>query len=312
MAAYLLTDDTLTLFHDDGVYTASAKDSNWPEVCEAMRNMDYDGVIDLIDVAETLRGYVNGEVTITDYDVLYAGEPVDPVLTQYILKIKRDGFPFQHMLLFIKELYKNESYRSRGQLFRWMQRNNVTVTEDGYFVAYKRVKDDWTDVYTGKINNSPGQVIEMPRCYISDDPTELCSTGLHVASLGYLKHYGGTRLVAVKVSPADVVSVPVDHDDTKMRVCRYEVLHELPMSLIEENREAWIRSVCNADGTEDEPEQDWILSCEDPSGTTLYYDEYGNWTSDGDGMQRYDTFFDAEVARLKLANPDGVKAERLE
>jgi len=30
--------------------------------------------------------------------------------------------------------------------------------------------------------------------------------------------------VLVKVNPKDVVSVPVDYNNTKMRVCRYEVI----------------------------------------------------------------------------------------
>lgn len=316
MAAYLLSENTLTLFHNDGVYTASSKDSNWNEVVQAMKEQDYDKVVTLINLTESLIDYVNGSVMITDYNVFYQGEPVDPVLTQYILRIKKDGFPFQHMLLFIENLYENPSYRSREQLFRWMQRNNVTVTEDGHFVAYKRIKYDWTDVYTGKIDNSPGRIVEMERCRISDDPTELCSTGLHVASLGYLKGYGGERLVAVKVNPADVVSVPVDHDDTKMRVCRYEVLHELPMSLVDENREAWTRSVCNADGTEDdyddEDEGRWILTSTDPSGEPLYYDEGGDWSVSSDFIQYYDTWEDAHDVLCKMDDPERVKIERIE
>ncbi|CAM6053339.1 unnamed protein product [Sphagnum tenellum] len=45
--------------------------------------------------------------------------------------------------------------------------------------------------------------------------------------MSYLPSYGssdGNTIVIVKIDPADVVSVPVDYNCAKMRICRYEVL----------------------------------------------------------------------------------------
>lgn len=50
--------------------------------------------------------------------------------------------------------------------------------------------------------------------------------------MGYtyaLNHYGsssGTKIVKVKVHPKDVVSIPVDYNNAKMRTCGYEVIEE--------------------------------------------------------------------------------------
>ena len=78
---------------------------------------------------------------------------------------------------------------------------------------------------TGKWDNSPGAVCEINRELVDDNPTNTCSTGLHVACFGYAKDFG-EKLVEVKVNPADVVCVPIDYNNTKMRVCRFEVLAE--------------------------------------------------------------------------------------
>jgi len=42
-----------------------------------------------------------------------------------------------------------------------------------------------------------------------------------------LNHFGGERIVIVKINPADVVSIPSDYNDAKGRTCRYEVIGEL-------------------------------------------------------------------------------------
>ena len=53
---------------------------------------------------------------------------------------------------------------------------------------------------------------------------QTCSTGLHVASYNYAKGYSGDVMIMVKVNPRDVVAVPTDYNNEKMRVCQYEVM----------------------------------------------------------------------------------------
>jgi hypothetical protein len=292
MSAYLLTDDSLTLFHNDNVYKASASDTVWTEAVEALRNKDYDEVVRLVNTLDALKTYVTGDIIISDYSVMFRGQTVEPVLTQYILRMKREGFDITPMVRFLENLYDNPSYRSRQQLYRFLEANKMPLTEDGCFMAYKRVNYDWLDVYSQTYNNAPGQIIEMPREQISDDPTELCSVGLHVCALGYLSSYRGDKLVAVKVNPRDVVSVPTDYNDTKMRVCRYEVVGELPMNLIDENKEAWDKTVVE-DDEEWEPEISYYLRTTDPNGNYMYYTTGEDWAADKEFIQYFDTEEDA-------------------
>src|SRR5690606_34879601 len=68
------------------------------------------------------------------------------------------------------------------------------------------------------------------RNQVDDNPEHTCSKGLHVAGWNYAAGtaYGGaSRYLMIKVSPEHVVSVPVDYDFQKMRVCQYEVIKEV-------------------------------------------------------------------------------------
>lgn len=68
----------------------------------------------------------------------------------------------------------------------------------------------------------------MPRSQVTADSGIGCSAGLHVGTWDYAVTFLGhdTPVLAVLVSPRDVVSVPTDCDAQKMRVCRYQVLRE--------------------------------------------------------------------------------------
>ena len=313
MSACLLTEESLTLFHNGTIYKARASDENWDEIRDAVREQDYDKVVELVDRLEQMRNYVTGKVTVGEDNIYYGERPIDPVLARYVLKIKRDGFKFDYMLRFIENLYANPSPRAHEQTFRFMTSNDITITDDGCMMLYKLVRDDYKDVYSGTISNHIGAVVEVPRRSVDDDPTRTCSYGLHVASLAYLRHYSGTHLMAVKVNPRDIVSVPTDYEDSKMRVCRYEVVEELPFSLISENREAWNTSVVGADENEgEEIEQWWMLRSTNPSGNFTYYSEYGEWEESPDCIQYYDSKDEAEAVRQKMMNPEWVETVEVE
>ena len=67
----------------------------------------------------------------------------------------------------------------------------------------------------------------MERNAVDDDKDRTCSAGLHFCSKDYLNHFGGERIMILKINPRDVVSIPSDYNDSKGRACRYEVIGEL-------------------------------------------------------------------------------------
>jgi hypothetical protein len=103
----------------------------------------------------------------------------------------------------------------------------VPLTDDGCFLAYKAVRNDYLDCYTGKVDNSVGQTPMMPRKAVDPDRRNQCSQGYHFCSLGYLASFSGNKIMAVKVNPKDVVAIPEDYNYTKGRTWKYEVVYEV-------------------------------------------------------------------------------------
>jgi hypothetical protein len=136
----------------------------------------------------------------------------------------KNGRDVNHMLLFMDNLYKNPEPEAIVEFFDWLREANLPITDDGCFLAYKSVDEDYKDKYTHRIDNRPGAVIMMPRGAADTDWRTQCSSGFHICS----KQYGlyGTKVMAVKVNPRDVIAAPKG-DVGKMRVLRYEVLYEL-------------------------------------------------------------------------------------
>ncbi len=138
---------------------------------------------------------------------------------------------------FMGKLEYSESFHILDELYDFIKYNDIDIDESGYVICYKIVNSDYTDCYTSSIDNSVGQVVKMERSKISDNRNESCSFGLHAASLSYLKRsrYGysdDAHLMKIKIHPADFVSVPYDYNGAKARVCKYEVIEEVDLSLI--------------------------------------------------------------------------------
>lgn len=137
---------------------------------------------------------------------------------------------------FWERLHDNPSKRSVDQLWDFLKYTGLPLTKDGCFLAYKGVRDDLKDQHTGTIDNKPGRLIKMERNRISDDPREACHEGLHVGALSYAQGFS-QRVVICQIAPENVVSVPYDETNQKMRVCEYKVLghwngQEMPSTVI--------------------------------------------------------------------------------
>lgn len=170
-----------------------------------------------------------GRVTVTDGVVYYDDSALHGAVVDRILWGLKEGFEMTAHLRFIERIMLNPSKRAIDETFRFIESNRMGLSDDGFILAYKVVADDFTDIHSHTFDNSPGKVCEMPRNAVNDNPNVTCSDGLHVCSHSYLRHYGqggGSRIVIVKIDPADVVSIPIDYNNAKMRCCRYEVIAE--------------------------------------------------------------------------------------
>jgi hypothetical protein len=65
----------------------------------------------------------------------------------------------------------------------------------------------------------------MERSQCDSNPDVTCSAGLHVAACSYAWAHGGSGYkICVKVNPMNVVAIPKDYENQKMRCCEFVVL----------------------------------------------------------------------------------------
>lgn len=218
---YHITQNNIMVNYEGKTLTIARGDQRFSKVIAAIKEGRLDEVPEIVDISQA---FAKGGFKLIDGQVVTpSGEALPVELNTRILEFQREGLPFQHLLKFWDNLKQNPSFRSREQLFKFLEHNGHPLTEDGCFIAYRGVTEDFKDKHAGKFDNSPGSICEMPREQVDDDPTRTCSAGLHAAAWGYASNWSGTR-VEVKINPKDVVAVPVDYNGEKMRVCKFEVI----------------------------------------------------------------------------------------
>lgn len=217
----------------DGKQFAVSKEThlNYAKILKAIRKGDKQRIADLVDVTKTLEKYVKDELKLKGGVFYWNGEPIHTVLAERILVMKKQGFPVDSMIELLKNLMLNPSNVAVNELFQFLEANKLPITQDGHFMAYKRVhkrgKKDYVDAWSKTIPNNIGDHPTMPRNRVDDDRRNHCSNGLHFCSLEYLQRsgYGGTGpIMIVKVNPRDVVSIPSDYNNQKGRCAGYEVV----------------------------------------------------------------------------------------
>jgi hypothetical protein len=185
----------------------------------------------LTDVAASVRKFIGvGNVQLVDGAVTYKGEVLDNSITNRILDLMNAGLPFEPMVKFLNNLMQNPSMQSVNELYPFLEKGDLPITEDGHFLAFKNVRADYFDIHSGTKRNMVGDKPEMDRNQVDDNRDRTCSQGLHFCSESYLPrfaHSQGGHTMVVKVNPRDVVSVPSDYNDAKARACTYEVVAEL-------------------------------------------------------------------------------------
>jgi len=229
---YIYQGESLTIFIEGVQHTIDRKTHpNFDKVIAAMRDEDWDAIPDLVDMSRAIANFTsdNGDIEVKDGDVYYLGRPFHNAMTDRLLSMLEEGFPVDALCNFLSRLKENPSKRAVDELYGFLEKNSLPLTPDGYFLAYKRVRGDYTDIHSGKFDNTPGQICSMPRNEVNEDKDQTCSSGLHFCSLEYLPNFGrssGNRVVILKINPRDVVSIPSDYNNAKGRTCRYEVVSE--------------------------------------------------------------------------------------
>lgn len=238
--AYIITGDgNITLVFDAKNFSVGKSHRNYSKIVDAIKAKEYDRLDALIDLPATITAGMNrGTVTVKNGEVFYRGKPMHNTVTERILAFIDSDLPFEPLMRFLENLLENPMPEAVNELYDFLEntasgRSQFPITEDGCFIGYKGVNDNYTDRHTGMFDNTPNiteprpglKLPKIPREEVDPDRRNECSHGLHVGTLEYARGFGA-RVVLVKVNPRDCIAVPQDHNYSKLRVCQYEVLAE--------------------------------------------------------------------------------------
>jgi len=243
---FMWVDGNLTVILKNKAHQVIPDHTNYKLILEALPTATEDELLELVDIEKAVATFSQGQVSIVSGKVMFEGEEVHGSISKRILEFMSKGLPFEPLVKFLENLMENPSMQSQQELYDFLEHENLPVTEDGCFLAYKAVRSDFKDKWRGTFDNSVGQVCEMRRAKVDDNRKVGCSQGLHAGALNYVANYGsvdaGDNIVIVKINPQDVVSVPSDCDCEKLRTCKYEVVGlyqgELPKPLYKAEFEA--------------------------------------------------------------------------
>ena len=225
---FMFVDGNLTVVLKNKSHQVLPDHLNYKMIMEALPTASEDELLGMVDVETAVASFSDGRVTVENGVVKFDGDEVHGSISKRILEFMKNGLPFEPLVQFLHNVMENPSMQSQRELYDFLEHENLPITEDGYFLAYKAVRSDFKDKYRGVFDNSVGQVCEMVRAKVDDNREAGCSQGLHAGALSYVASYGsvdsGDKIVIVKINPKDVVSVPKDCDCQKLRTCRYEVV----------------------------------------------------------------------------------------
>lgn len=194
-----------------------------------------------------VEGFTKGKfkVDVVKGTILYTpdvGVPfeVSGKLSQRIINtIKDHGVEgVESLFNFLDKLMLNPSNRSVNELYGFMTHNDIEITPNGNFYAWKVVRGDYFDKHSNTMDNSVGKEVRVARNQVNENSAVTCSYGLHVCAKSYISHFGGggDRVVKVEVHPEDVVAIPADYNDSKMRCAGYVVIEDVTDAFMSELR----------------------------------------------------------------------------
>lgn len=260
--ALTATDDGLYFFYGTQSYAVARTHPNYLRIAEALREKDVPRALLLLDDTAAVAAFTPTDPAFTvtpDGLLALDGEPFTKDVSAKVVSMVRAGASPEPLQRCLRKLRRNQRASAQRELLLFLAASGFPIHEDGDIIGYKKVRADYFDIHSGTVCYRPAALMEpdelaryttpvtglgkegnvtievvdglttvsMPIHAVDDDRQQTCSYGLHVAAHDYAKNFGSGRLVVVKINPEDVVSVPYDYGNQKMRVARLQVVAEI-------------------------------------------------------------------------------------
>ena len=239
---YIINNKGIVLFINNKPTKVEKSDCRFSKIIKCFdlpENEQENAVSDIIS-ANLKNLQKEADFEVKGEDVYLEGEKLPAVLAKKVRDLVDQDLPVTLFKRFWKNLRENPSQTSVNELYDFLAYKELPLTEDGCFLAYKGLLDNFWSISgnkntkvlkgqvdsQGRIYNGIGEEIEVLRRDVDDNRAHHCSNGLHVGSHDYATGFSQGKMVVVKVNPKNVVSVPSDYNCQKCRVSAYTVVSE--------------------------------------------------------------------------------------
>lgn len=230
----MILPESVVIVIDGKPETITTSHQSYDRIVEAIKSHDIKLAYTLMKPREAIAKFATGLVDISNNRVRWSGHDITGTsVAKRILTLMLCGDynNMQRLTNFLDKMFQNPSSSlvQSGRIYEFMAYSDIEIAEDGDIILYKSVRGNYMDKHSGTIDNTPGTIVRMARSFVNDDNKDLCSYGLHVCSLAYLKQcfgYLGQRVVRCKLNPKDIVSITDDYKSSKIRCCEYLVLDD--------------------------------------------------------------------------------------
>lgn len=224
---YMITGDSVIMTFGAESEIVESTHPNFAEIKVAVVSGEYKKAFELMNIRKSIENFTQGAITIKGDNLYYGAVQMRSTLVDRILDMMKNGDEgFTRLVAFFEKLMENPSKDSVEQLWGFVSHLDVEIDEEGYIIGWKKVTSRGGKLFdsrTCKVPNDLGNIVEMPRWMVDNNRNVTCSQGLHVGAWDYVTSFSGNTILKVRVHPRDVVSVPTDYNDMKMRASRYEV-----------------------------------------------------------------------------------------
>jgi hypothetical protein len=260
---YVLGSDSITVYLKGKPYPINKQAHTYPMVLAAIKSGDVNALEQAINIRQGIVNNLtktNKSVRIDGSRIFYDEREVTGLVASRVFETIRLGLDTAPITNFLGNLMLNPSKRAVDESMGFIEACDLPLTEDGFFLAYKRVNATYFDVHSSTVLNKPAELmtaedritingtqgkqsevkvelingvttVSMPRNLVNEDRDQTCSEGLHFCSFSYLSSFRGARIVILKINPADIVSIPSDYNNSKGRTCKYQVVGEVDLGL---------------------------------------------------------------------------------
>ena len=140
---FIMQGNNVTVVIGNKPHTISKTHITYQKVVDAIKQGDWDTVKDIIEPKKVVLDFGQGRVSIKGETLYWDGEVFNGTIAVRMINMLQEGFTIEPLVKFMENLLENPSKRSVDELYGFLEKNNLPITPDGHFLAYKKIKDDY-------------------------------------------------------------------------------------------------------------------------------------------------------------------------